>query len=67
MGGVYAAYDPDGAYANADTDFGPTFRSLRGGSFTDFFENSFATTFRYRQKPAFRSFNIGFRCIRDAD
>jgi formylglycine-generating enzyme required for sulfatase activity len=58
----YAAYSDD--FKAADPDFGPNFRVIRGGSFTDYYPNSFMTTSRNRALPTDSRVNIGFRCIR---
>ncbi|MCO5170356.1 MAG: bifunctional serine/threonine-protein kinase/formylglycine-generating enzyme family protein [Planctomycetes bacterium] len=58
----YAPYDDK--FKQADPDFGPRFRVIRGGSFTDFYPNSFSTTIRNRALPTEARVDIGFRCVR---
>jgi len=47
-----------------DADFGPRFRVIRGGAFSDYYQFSFRTTFRNRALPTDRRVTIGFRCAR---
>ncbi len=62
------AYLPyDDKFRSADPDFGPRFRVIRGGSFTDFYENSFTTTIRNRALPTDARVDIGFRCIHEPE
>jgi formylglycine-generating enzyme required for sulfatase activity len=59
----YEAYSDDNR--QADVDFGPRYRVIRGGSFTDFYPNSFRCTIRNRALPGETRVDIGFRCIRE--
>lgn len=40
---------------------------IRGGSFTDYYPNSFTTTIRNRAQPTDARVDIGFRCVREPE
>ncbi len=59
-------YQPyDEARRDVDPDFGPRFRVIRGGSYVDYYEESFRTTIRKRAQPGEARLDVGFRCIRE--
>jgi serine/threonine protein kinase/formylglycine-generating enzyme required for sulfatase activity/FtsZ-binding cell division protein ZapB len=68
-GGVWEWCDSDfDAYTkdfdDADPDFGKRLKVIRGGGFTDYYEQSFMTTFRNRATEGTRRASLGFRCVR---
>ena len=54
-----------GAPAGADPDFGAGYQAIRGGSFSDYYEDAFRCAFRNRAKPNLGRVNLGFRCLYD--
>lgn len=47
-----------------ESDFNAENRVTRGGSYTDYLQNTFQTTFRWPAPPAERSLERGFRCVK---
>jgi formylglycine-generating enzyme required for sulfatase activity len=53
----------DGSRAS-ESQFNTEHRVVRGGSFTDFIDNTFRTTFREHAAPTQRVVERGFRCVK---
>ncbi len=60
-------YQPyDERFREADPDFGLSYRVIRGGGFSDYYEVYHRTTFRNRALPTTTRPMVGFRCVRAA-